>query len=160
MRCSAVRCGAVRCRAVPCCEVLCGAVRCDAGKCGVVRCGAVGCSEVLAWQDNKTTKHPPWHLRPRGGPPRQQRWGPLGLVVGASAHNQHEPHRGTAVCDGRHKGRAWRRWRQECGGNELAERRSCVQPAQADTPALSATNPRPLSPPSSPSMPSSRRDQI
>jgi hypothetical protein len=46
---------------------------------------------------------------------------------------------------------------QECGGDELAARRSCVQPAQADVPALSATAPRPLSPPSSPSMPSARR---
>ena len=35
----------------------------------------------------QTAKHPPWHLRPRGGPPRQQWWGPLGSVVGKGAHN-------------------------------------------------------------------------
>ena len=46
---------------------------------------------------------------------------------------------------------------QECGGNELAARRSCVHPAHADAPARSETTPRPLSPPSSPSMPSSSR---
>ena len=36
-------------------------------------------------------------------------------------------------------------------------RRSCVHPAQADAPAHSETTPRPLSPPRSPSMPSSSR---
>jgi hypothetical protein len=53
------------------------------------------------WEGN-TSQHPPWHLRPRGGPPRQQRRGPLGPVVGASAHNQQTSVSEPDICTSRY----------------------------------------------------------
>ena len=106
-------------------------------------CGAVW-GLWRGWEVN-TARHPPWHLRPRGGPPQQQRRGPLGPVVGASAHNQQtsvsEPDTCTLryIWDGEGANGAG------CGsdgwGRGCCRRRGPSPPATTATAAATATDP-------------------